>query len=257
MEWWVIRHDFREEMEAWAIFHFLGVLQSPSRPSARKFAVEIVSVALIVFGIFGEIGIGLEIASINSQLRGKSAELRSKNADLREKSNQLVALLQKETEDERMARLQIVKSMEWRHLSEGAKKSLCRILSPQTANAVTFVVTVWEDPEPASYAKEFKDTIASCRPIPVPVGVNPHQAQGLSLPRWTFPMRFGVSLEFPSKYARMAAALLAALQANGVDAHIPLGNERLSPKAARWIVVLPRAHPDSGDTPNSDQSTNP
>jgi hypothetical protein len=99
MEWWVIRHDFREEMETWAIFHFVGIVRSPSRPSVRKFAVEIASVALIVFGIFGELGIGLEIASINSQLRGKSAELQSKNADLRSRSDQLLALVTQQAGD--------------------------------------------------------------------------------------------------------------------------------------------------------------
>jgi hypothetical protein len=93
MEWWVIRHDFREEMETWAIFDFVGVIRFPSRPSVRKLVVEIAGVALIVFGIFGELGIGLEIASINNSLRAKSTELRSKNAELRSKSNILLALV--------------------------------------------------------------------------------------------------------------------------------------------------------------------
>jgi len=99
MEWWVIRHDFREEMEAWAIFDFMGIVRFPSRPSIRKLLLEITSVALILFGIFGELGIGLEIGSINSQLRGKSAELRSKNAELRSKSDQLLALVTQQAGD--------------------------------------------------------------------------------------------------------------------------------------------------------------
>ena len=98
LEWWVIRHDFREEMETWALEYF-GVIRSAPRPSVGKLAVEIMSVALIVFGIFGELGTGLGIASINSSLRAKNAQLRSKNAELRSKSDQLLALVTQEAGD--------------------------------------------------------------------------------------------------------------------------------------------------------------
>ena len=98
LEWWVIHRDFSEEMETWALEHF-GVVRSAPRPSVGKLAVEIVSVALIVLGIFGELGTGLEIASINSSVRAKNAELRSKNADLRSKSDQLLALVTQEAGD--------------------------------------------------------------------------------------------------------------------------------------------------------------
>ena len=92
LEWWIILLDFREERETWALEYF-GVTRSAPRPSVGKLAVEIISVALIVLGIFGELGTGLEIASINNSLRAKSAELRSKNAELRSKSDQLLALV--------------------------------------------------------------------------------------------------------------------------------------------------------------------
>jgi outer membrane murein-binding lipoprotein Lpp len=99
MELGVIWYDFREESETWAIFHFIAVLRSPSRPSVRKFALEIVGVALVVLGIVGEFGFGVEIASINSLLRSKSDQLRSKNADLRSKSEQLLALVTRQAGD--------------------------------------------------------------------------------------------------------------------------------------------------------------
>src|ERR1039458_6393944 len=92
MELWVIRHEYRDEMEAWALAHF-GVLRSPGRPSATKLRVEVGSVLLITIGVMGELGAGIEITSINGVLRGKSAELRSKNAELRSKSDQLLALV--------------------------------------------------------------------------------------------------------------------------------------------------------------------
>jgi hypothetical protein len=91
MELWVIWHERRDDMEAWAVGYFLNASKLPSRPSTAKFLIEVASVLLITLGIVGELGVGIKIASINGALRGKSAELRSK-------SGQLVALLNQETE---------------------------------------------------------------------------------------------------------------------------------------------------------------
>jgi hypothetical protein len=91
MELLVIRHEYRNDLEAWALSHF-GVLLSPSRPSVKKMSVEVASVLLIAIGVTGELGAGIEIASINGAVRGKSAELRSK-------SDQLVALVTQEAGD--------------------------------------------------------------------------------------------------------------------------------------------------------------
>ena len=98
MELWVIRHEYRDDMEAWALAHF-GVLRSPSRPSITKFRVEVGSILLITIGVMGELGVGIKIASINGVLRGESAELRSKNAELRSKSDQLLALVTQKAGD--------------------------------------------------------------------------------------------------------------------------------------------------------------
>jgi len=142
-----------------------------------------------------------------------------------------------------LARIELEKNVQWRHLSDGARKALCEILPPQTVADETVVVTSWTDPEPAMYAQQFKDTIGLCRPLPVPPGTDPHQGVGLALPPWTFPLKSGVNLEFPAKDARVAEVLLDALKSNGVDAHIPPANERQFPKTEnRLIVVEPRAY---------------
>jgi hypothetical protein len=91
MEVWVITHERRDDMEAWALTYF-GVLRTPSRPSTKKFVVEIGSVLLIALGVVGELGAGIGIASINSALRVKSAELRSK-------SDQLLVLVTRQAGD--------------------------------------------------------------------------------------------------------------------------------------------------------------
>lgn len=148
MEWWIIRHDFREEMETWAIFDFIGVVRFPSRPSVLKLVVEITSIALIVFGIFGELGIGLKIASINSSLRAKSAELRSINAELRRDSDHLVALVNEraaEIEESVAPRRLTTKQRELlaSHLRKFAGRSLTVFTDPSDAEAAVFASEIY------------------------------------------------------------------------------------------------------------------
>ena len=217
---------------------FIAEFTSFSREEDRKHKLSRLSLIVLIAGIAGELLGGVRVSQISGELI----------ANVEQEAGRAI----KAAEDERMARLQIEKSMQWRELSEAAKKALCKILPPQSATDETVVLTVWNDPEPASYAEEFADTIGSCRPFPVPIGTNPHQGPKLALPPWTFPLKFGVNLEFPAKDARIAASLLAALQADGVDAHIPPAKDRQFPATVnRLIVVGPRAYPNSGDSTNS------
>jgi hypothetical protein len=98
MELLVIRHDWRDEMEAWALAYFWAV-RSPGKPSITKRRLEVTSVLLVGLGIAGELGIGIKITIINLDLRGKSAELRSKGDELRSKSDQLLALVTQKAGD--------------------------------------------------------------------------------------------------------------------------------------------------------------
>ncbi len=117
MELWVVRRDWREEWETFAIWYFVSVTRSPSRPSRLKLWIEVLSVVFIAIGVAGELGIGVKISLINGAIRGKAGELRSKNADLRSKSDQLVALLENAAEDERLARIQLEERVAWRTIS--------------------------------------------------------------------------------------------------------------------------------------------
>jgi hypothetical protein len=80
-------------MKEWAIWYFIGIIQSPDRPPIIKTLVEVASVLLIGIGIAGELGAGIKIAVINGALRSKSAELRSRGDELRTKSDQLLGLV--------------------------------------------------------------------------------------------------------------------------------------------------------------------
>lgn len=84
MEFLIIRYDWHEDMEAWALT-FFGLHRPAFRPSRRKFWVEVISVALVSIGVIGELAIGIRIAVINGDLRRYTS-------DLQIDSDQLVAL---------------------------------------------------------------------------------------------------------------------------------------------------------------------
>ena len=120
MELWVIWRERCDEMEAWR----RGIVRPPDRPSTNKFIVEIVSVLLITGGIVCELWAGVKITQINGSLRSKGAELRGK-------SDQLVALLNakaeglaKETEDERLARIELQEALAPRRLDKKQQKAV-------------------------------------------------------------------------------------------------------------------------------------
>jgi len=87
MEIIVVIKDHTAEMEEWHLCELI-----PKKPSLVKLGLEITSIILVTIGILGELGTGLWISHINSQLRVKSEELRSK-------SDQLLALVTKEAGD--------------------------------------------------------------------------------------------------------------------------------------------------------------
>jgi len=159
MELWVIWHEYRDDMEAWALT-FFGVLRRPARPSAFKVGVEVASVLLITFGIVGELWVGIEITSINGVLRGESAELRSKNAELRSKSDQLVAILRKDAErlskdaeDERTARVKLEEQIQPRWYTVAEQERIIAACSPpKFAGKLVAIRTIPYDVEGAVFA---------------------------------------------------------------------------------------------------------
>jgi hypothetical protein len=43
MELWVIRHEYRDDLDTWTWSHF-GIIRSPGRPLIKKFRIEVASV---------------------------------------------------------------------------------------------------------------------------------------------------------------------------------------------------------------------
>jgi hypothetical protein len=106
----VIIWERRDDIAAYRRWVYQG-FHPAERPSRWKFALELVASTAILLGVAGELWAGAAIAFVNGQLRNK-------NAELRDKSNQLVALLQKETEGERSARVKLEALVAWRRLSK-------------------------------------------------------------------------------------------------------------------------------------------
>ena len=157
LELLVIRHEWRDDMETWALAHF-GVLRSPGRPSLVKFLVEVASVLLITAGIVGELWIGIEITSINGTLR-------SKNTELRTVSDQLVALVNSEAEEAKkeanaadLARVKIEASVAWRRLSEQQKNDFGKKLEKYAGLAL--VQYNGGDSEAAAFAVSIEDALS-------------------------------------------------------------------------------------------------
>jgi outer membrane murein-binding lipoprotein Lpp len=169
LELWVIRHEWREDMETWALSYF-GVSRSPARPSLTKLRIEIASVLLIGLGIAGELAVGIEVASINLKLRGKESELRSKNAELRSKSDQLLALVtqkaaeaqqkageaNEKAESEHLARVRIEAAVAWRSLDDKQKQEIGAALASFSPKAGA---SIWYDSS-STEAQMFADDIA-------------------------------------------------------------------------------------------------
>ena len=177
LELWVIRHEWLDEGESWALAYFWAV-RPPGRPSIGKLMVEIGSVLLITIGIVGELGVGIKIGSIN-------ATLRSKNAELRSESDQLLAVVtqqagdaaasakiahdeasavkdiadaaKKEAESERLARVQLQKELQPRRLTSAQIEKLTSLLRNQPKPI--FILTMGDDTETADLSNDIGEAL--------------------------------------------------------------------------------------------------
>jgi hypothetical protein len=144
--------------------------------------------------------------------------------------------LKKQAEDERLARARIEKSMEWRHLSNGAQRALCAVSPAPDQDLSVVVVTNMDDPEPKQYAIEFADAIGVCA---ARKNEDPRRGGMGAMQTWPSPMRFGVWLQFSREEFDLARSLAAALKRNGVD----IGGITTSKARQRAITVWPKRLP--------------
>ncbi len=125
-------------------------------------------VAISLVGEFiGDAGVFVFSGHLQTIADGEYADLNKEAGQARldaGKANERAAIAEKASEDERTARLQLQKSVQWRHLSEDQKKGLCAGLSPiMPPTGPTGVTAPLNDIEAANFAREIVIAIAVCR----------------------------------------------------------------------------------------------
>lgn len=234
MEWWVIRHEWHDDMAAWR----RGILRPPDRPSFLKLLMEYGSVLLIVAGVIGELGAGLEMAFINKSLRAKNQVLQSKSAELLDKGDQLVELLHRETEDERVARVEAEESIAWRSLNKEKQWLIASHLNRFVSQPASLWYNVG-DREAELFAFDIGEALQNGKWVVYAPA---------SKSDWAIPGRpfgtaqrseTGVTLSIPESGIGNTAgkALFRELTALGFDASI-LGPSRRGQNAGTQVVVV-------------------
>jgi hypothetical protein len=152
---------------------------------------EIVFIAMVVIGLVGEFfsdaGVFLFSRHLQTISDRESAALNKEAGDARRdagNANERAALAEKATEDERMARIQLEKSMMWRHLSGKQRTDICAVLASELKPSISFHEG---DEEGMEYAREIRDAINTCS------GSGRSQ---LGYIGFSMPTTFGVSVKF-------------------------------------------------------------
>jgi hypothetical protein len=213
-----------------------GIIHAPEKPSLIIFGLGFLGAGMVAIGVAGEFRIHVKAGKIETDMRNDTRQLVAIANERASKAEEHAAALD-------LARVQIEKSMEWRHLSKGAKDALCTILPPPTQDVQVMVVTLLEDPEPRQYAIQFADTIGACFHMPTrgPMG---------AVSSWPSPMKFGVWIEFPPGDAHLGSSLHSALKRNGVDIAVATQSQRQNPNSrTRMIFVGPRVIPGNPTVP--------
>jgi hypothetical protein len=233
LELWIIRHEYRDDVDAWELANFVGVLRSPSRPSTAKLVVEVGSVLLITIGIMGELGAGIRIASINGKLRGMSAQLRSKNAEVRSKSDQLLALVTAQAGTAKA-------SAEKAAAASGRAESDAERAKNKADNVARLAKQLHEFLTPRSLTqKEMDDLRDSLKPLAdpnVPILVTGSWESGLAIQVWSSlklagfekaqfqliqgPVPYGMGASSPLKHGYLTGEIVAKLMKVGIGPEV-------------------------------------
>ncbi len=202
MELWIIWYDWRDEMEAWALTHF-GVHRLPLRPSTLKLLVELVSVIFVAGGIVGELWAGIEISSINGQVRDKDAILRTRNAELRTKSDQLVALVNQQAAAANERAATLLAEIQPRRLSREQEKAIGETLKGYAGKIVS-IATYRGDAEAMILGIQIAESLAKAK-ITVQNRLGTFDAVGL-------PLFLGVTVDTNSSDKTLERALFKSLK---------------------------------------------
>lgn len=143
-EYWHERSDFER-----------GIIHPPEKPSRWAFFFGFVGTGLVVVGLAQEIRVHSKLGLVETEMRGISSQLVAL-VDAR------AADAENKAEDERLARVQLEKSMQPRSLSNDQKTSICRALGPENAVNVLVEFPTADMQEAYTYAEDFTAAINAC-----------------------------------------------------------------------------------------------
>jgi hypothetical protein len=139
-ELYFVLREHREDMEAWS----RGIVRPPDKPYLRILVAEIASVALVVFGVTGELAVGILSSNANAKLRGKNSERiqlvrekagaaeieAGKAKQTASEAIERAAKINEQAEELRSANLELERELSPRVLSGKAQQDLSILLKP-------------------------------------------------------------------------------------------------------------------------------
>lgn len=239
----VIFWERREEVHANLRWIRLGF--NPAELSSRwRFALELFSTTAIFLGVGLELWAGVEIASINGQLR-------TDNGQLRDASNQLVTLIHSEGEDAKLARVKIEADVAWRRLSDEQKRVMAQHLRPHSLVQIS-VFFFPGDAEGSNFAVDIAEMFRMAnpknvfppRPVQMPVGTQQTVRVTDSLEPWATGVEITSTKDSPSK--SLADAIKKELNDRGFDAETIESNApaSLAQQIGPNVIVQVAARPN-------------
>jgi hypothetical protein len=189
----VIRHDWRDDMQTWALGHF-GISREPARPSRTKLWVEVISVLLITLGVAGELGVGIVITVKNGEIRTKNGELRTKSGQLVSVLNQRSSELDQEASALRLENTHLEAIVQPRTINLEERKSLASTLlkfAPSLKGKNVEIGSLSGDAEASIAALEINDVLNRAG-----IGTD---SSGIGRLQWVGPPSTGMEITGDSK----------------------------------------------------------
>jgi hypothetical protein len=237
-KFWMLLYFWKHSGEAGTLIVILGVtgelvadLWYEERKKTHR-AISGLSTLILILGLVIELYSNGRVSALSDEI---TAALASTNERESASLKRQAAILIKQAEDERMARVQLEKEVAWRHISPKEAEAIRSAIPAHLTGFKIEVRHLLSDPEAARYASEIADAL---RPI-----LDVDGSFGELEPWGKIPQ--GVGLYVRSMDIPGAVEIQRALKAGGVDAPGALLSQaaHLESKSGILIFVWPKPAP--------------
>jgi len=115
---------------------------------------------LVTIGVAGELFVSYEASRVENQLRENSHRIEGLSIEKAANAERDAEIAKEQTEKERLARVELEKSIQWRTLSREQKEAMCASLSPGFMPSPAFQNG---DIEAYQYAIQFAEVLRGCQ----------------------------------------------------------------------------------------------